>query len=86
MCADAHSSARYTCVGERQLGISSFWVVVSAVAVIEVGIVVAALRMKTVNSAGSILGSRPAEALWTLLPVTLLATLAVLSYRWLSDS
>ena len=55
-------------------------------AAIEVGIVVAALRMRTVNPSGGILGSRPAEALWTLLPTVLLAALIILSYRWLSNS
>ncbi len=68
------------------MGIFSFWVVVAVIAAIEVGIVVAALRMRTVNPAGGVLGSRPAEAVWTLLPMALLAVLVVLSHRWLTDS
>lgn len=50
-------------------------------ALAEVAIVVTALRMRVRQDASrGILGTRAAEVVWTLLPVGLIAILAVMSY------
>ena len=47
----------------------------------EAAIIVAALRMKVkADPSRGILGARPMEVLWTLLPAGLLAALAVASF------
>lgn len=70
--------------GNQVIG-ASFWVVIAAIALVETGIVVAALRMRTVNPTDALLGTRQAEVVWTLLPPFILVALAVLSYRWLES-
>ena len=50
-------------------------------ALAEVAIVVTALRMRVQQDASrGILGTRAAEVVWTLLPMGLIAILAVMSY------
>ncbi len=62
--------------------IQGLWLVVGALAVVEAAIVVTALRMRVRSTAArSVVGSRPAEIVWTLLPVPLLAALALLSFQ-----
>lgn len=58
----------------------AFWLVVGAVALVETAIVTAALRMR-VGSIGplGLVGRRPAEIGWTLLPALLLVALVLLS-------
>ena len=59
-----------------------FWVVIAGIAAAEVAIVVSALRMRVeTDPARGILGGRPAEILWTLLPLLLLAALVVYSHE-----
>ena len=57
-----------------------FWAVVAAIAVAEIGIIVTALRMRTSNPSRALLGTRPVEAVFTLLPASLLVSLAVFSH------
>ncbi len=58
-----------------------FWLVVGILAVVEAAVVVTALRMRVNSTAArGVVGSRPAEIIWTLLPALLLAALAVLSF------
>ena len=58
-----------------------FWVVIAAIAAAEAAIVVTALRMQVAGDpARGILGARPAEIIWTLMPVLLIAAVALLSY------
>ena len=60
---------------------AGFWIVVSLIALAEVAIVVTALRMRVQQDASrGILGTRAAEVVWTLLPLGLIAILAVMSY------
>ena len=60
---------------------TGFWIVVALMALAETAIVVTALRMRVRRDAASgIVGSRGAEAVWTLLPAGLIAALAVVSY------
>ena len=61
---------------------AGFWLVVGALALAEAAIVITALRM-SVRSASDrgVVGGRPAEVVWTLLPALLLAALALLSFR-----
>jgi heme/copper-type cytochrome/quinol oxidase subunit 2 len=48
----------------------------------EAAIVVAALRMRIASNAPrGILGARPAEVMWTLLPLLLIAAMVLLSYQ-----
>ncbi|MCH7655878.1 MAG: hypothetical protein IIC95_07830 [Chloroflexi bacterium] len=57
-----------------------FWVVVTTIAIAQTAIVVAALRMKVATDpARGIVGARATEALWTLLPVGLMAGVVLLS-------
>ena len=64
-----------------------FWVVIPAIAVAELAIVVAALRMRVEMDPGrGFLGARAAEVVWTLLPALLIAAMAVLSYQALQDA
>jgi len=58
-----------------------FWLVTAAILIAEGAIVVAALRMRVeADPSRGFLGTRPVEALWTLLPLTLIAMMLVLSY------
>ena len=58
-----------------------FWLVVGILALVEAAVVVTALRMRVNSTAArGVVGSRPAEIIWTLLPALLLAALAVLSF------
>jgi heme/copper-type cytochrome/quinol oxidase subunit 2 len=60
----------------------AFWIVAGSMVLIEAAIIVTALRMPVRSVAGrSIVGGRPAEVVWTLLPALLLAALAVLSFN-----
>jgi heme/copper-type cytochrome/quinol oxidase subunit 2 len=64
-----------------------FWVVVVALGILEALIVVTALRMRTTRSVQrGIVGSRPMEVLWTLLPVLLLAAMVYLSFQTYQDN
>jgi len=59
-----------------------FWLVIGAVALAETAIVTTALRMRVRTSGPlSIVGRRPAEIGWTLLPALLLAALVWLSLQ-----
>jgi heme/copper-type cytochrome/quinol oxidase subunit 2 len=59
-----------------------FWVVTGALGILEALIVVAALRMRTTDGAQrGIVGSRPMEVLWTLLPALLLIAMVYLSFQ-----
>ena len=63
-----------------------FWVVISAVVLAEAAIVVAALRMRVASDPSrGFLGARPAEVLWTLLPIVLVAAIVLLSYEAYAD-
>ena len=58
----------------------AFWVVVAAIAIAQLAIVVAALRMKVAaDSSHGLLGARGTEVVWTLLPALLIAAVVVLS-------
>ena len=58
-----------------------FWVVVGAIATAEAAIVVAALRMRVATDpARGILGARPVEVVWTLLPILLILAVVLFSY------
>ena len=60
----------------------AFWFVVGAVALAETAIVVTALRMRVRTSGPlSLVGRRPAEIGWTLLPALLLVALVALSLQ-----
>ena len=59
-----------------------FWLVVGVLAVVEAAVVVTALRMRVRSTAArSVVGGRPAEIVWTLLPALLLAALALVSLQ-----
>ena len=61
---------------------SGFWFAVGLLAVCETAIVVTALRMRVRTSGPlSIVGRRPAEIGWTLLPALLLVALVALSLQ-----
>ncbi len=60
---------------------TGFWIVVSLMALAEAAIIVTALRMRVrQDSSRGIVGSRPAEVIWTLLPVGLIGILVVMSH------
>ncbi len=64
-----------------------FWVVAGALGILEALIVVAALRMRTTGGVQrGIVGSRPMEVLWTLLPALLLAAMVYLSFQTYQDN
>lgn len=64
-----------------------FWVVIGALAAVETAIIVTALRMRvTPDPARGILGARGTEVLWTLLPIVLLAAVALLSFQFLGST
>jgi heme/copper-type cytochrome/quinol oxidase subunit 2 len=64
-----------------------FWLVSAAILLGEGAIIVAALKMRVEpDPSRGILGSRPFEILWTLLPLTLVALMLVLSYGELQDA
>ena len=59
----------------------TLWIVIGLMTLAEAAIIVAALRMKVkADPSRGILGARPMEVLWTLLPAGLLAALAVVSF------
>lgn len=59
-----------------------FWVVTAAVLLAESTIIVTALRIRVdPDPARGILGTRPLEIFWTLLPIALIALMLTLSYR-----
>ena len=63
-----------------------FWLVVVAVALAEAAIIVTALRMKIAPSAGrGVLGARPVEIVWTLLPALLVVLIVAVSYGELKN-
>ena len=58
------------------------WLVIGAVALVETAIIATALRMRVRTSGRlSIVGRRPAEIGWTLLPALLLVALVWLSLQ-----
>ena len=58
-----------------------FWLVVVAVVVTEAAIIITALRMKIAPGAGrGVLGARPVEIVWTLLPALLVVLIVAVSY------
>ena len=69
--------------GSSQRSMSSvvFWFVIVAILLAEGAIIVAALRMRVVsNPSRGVLGARPFEIFWTLLPLALVALMVFLSY------
>ena len=57
-----------------------FWLVVGLLVLVEATIIVTALRIRIQPLASrSVVGGRPAEVVWTLLPALLLITLVVMS-------
>ena len=64
-----------------------FWVVIAVMALFEVAIVVTALRMRVASDPSrGLLGTRPAEVVWTLLPLLLILAVALYSYDAHRDS
>ena len=62
------------------MNVPGFWLVVGLVALAEAAIIVTALRMRVRSTAPrSVVGGRPAEISWTLLPALLLAVLVLVS-------
>ena len=60
---------------------AAFWLVIVAISLAEGAIIVAALRMRVASSPSrGVLGARPFEIFWTLLPLALVALVVVLSY------
>ena len=60
---------------------AGFWIVVSLMALAEAAIIGAALRMRVrPGYARSVVGSRAAEVVWTILPAGLIALLVVVSW------
>ena len=58
-----------------------FWIVIAGIAAAEAAIVVSALRMHVESDPSrGILGARPTEVVWTLLPVLLVIALALYSH------
>lgn len=56
------------------------WLVVGSLILVEAAIIVTALRMRVQPlAARSVVGGRPAEVVWTLLPALLLVALVVMS-------
>ncbi len=57
-----------------------FWLVVGSLVLVEAAIIVTALRMRVQPlAARSVVGRRPAEVVWTLLPALLLLALLAMS-------
>jgi heme/copper-type cytochrome/quinol oxidase subunit 2 len=78
--ADARSTPGSGPVGT--VSILFFWVVVALVSVAEAAVIVVALRMRVAHDpARGLVGSRPMEVAWTILPTALLVWLVVLSYQ-----
>jgi hypothetical protein len=64
-----------------------FWLVTAAILLAECAIIVAALRMRVdPDPTRGVLGTRPLEILWTLLPLSLIALMLILSYAELQDA
>jgi heme/copper-type cytochrome/quinol oxidase subunit 2 len=60
---------------------AAFWLVIVAISFAEGAIIVAALRMHVDSSPSrGVLGARPFEIFWTLLPLALVALMVILSY------
>jgi len=60
----------------------AFWSVVAVIAAAELAIVATALRMRVRHDPSrGLVGTRPAEIVWTLLPTALLVAVVVYSYR-----
>ena len=58
-----------------------FWLVSAVILLVESAIIVAALRMRVEpDPSRGVLGTRPVEVLWTLLPITLILLLLAFSY------
>lgn len=56
------------------------WLVVGSLILVEAAIIITALRMRVQPlAARSVVGGRPAEVVWTLLPAVLLVALVVMS-------
>ncbi len=56
------------------------WLVVGSLILVEAAIIITALRMRVQPlAARSVVGGRPAEVVWTLLPALLLVALVVMS-------
>lgn len=56
------------------------WLVVGSLILVEAAIIVTALRMRVQPlAARSVVGGRPAEVVWTLLPALLLVALVVMT-------
>jgi heme/copper-type cytochrome/quinol oxidase subunit 2 len=63
-----------------------FWIVTAVVVVAQAAIIVTALRMRVVTDpARGVLGTRPLEIVWTLLPALLVALVVLASYRELQS-
>jgi len=54
--------------------------VLTLIILIELAIVISALKIRNNSVRGNIFGTRVAEIIWTLLPVLLIAVLVVFSY------
>lgn len=58
-----------------------FWLVAAVVLLTEMAIIVAALRMRVrPDPSRGLLGARPVEIVWTLLPVLLVVLVVLVSY------
>ncbi len=58
-----------------------FWLVTAIILLAEGAIIVSAVRMRVdLDPARGVLGSRPLEIFWTLLPLSLVAFMLILSY------
>ena len=63
-----------------------FWAVVAALAVVQALILFTALRIHAPPDPGrGLVGSRPMEMVWTLLPALVLTAIALLSFQALQD-
>ena len=63
-----------------------FWAVVAALAVVQARILFTALRIRaTPDPARGLVGSRPMDMVWTILPVFILAAIVLLSFQALQD-
>jgi len=61
---------------------AAFWLVAAVVLLAEAAIVIAALRMRvTPDPSRGVLGTRPLEIVWTLLPTLLAVFLVFVSYN-----
>ena len=57
-----------------------FWIVISIIAAVEIAIIAYSLKMRVMPvQTHGLIGARPAEVLWSLLPAILLVALFLLS-------